>query len=274
MASRGDEIIRLRNEGAVAYDEMIKQHGHEAARHMLISRVGTRCNIVMTADEYNASVTALQTAVVNTYLTLIYTTLHDVYGFGKKRLQDFKNHFDELTALCYTTDKQGRRYITVTDCANDMNRLYDMGINAEVVNDTESTSGPMQNRLANVDEIINILRKRGFQDAADSIWNEVYGPEKEITKARTKEQRAIAKQRRREDRKYIAPNMNIFDPEVSAGYLAVLSHVMTGLGMDPDAVVIACQDVNELLGEILDQGKARSDALVKELEEETGIVFE
>ena len=271
---KADEVIRIRNEGAVSYDAMIREHGLEAARQMLISRVGTKCTVHIKPDEYNQMIEATKTAVVNTYLTLIYTTLHDVCGYGPKRLKRFKEAFDAETALCYVTDHLGRRYATVRDCAEEINRLADMGIDVEVVADVEGSADSIANRRATVSTVIDFLRDMGEKSAADALWEEVYGRPSEIVKARTKEQRAIAKQRKRADRRYIEPDMNLFDPEVSRGYLAIFASALTEMGMTDETVAELSEAVNTKLQSILDGGKAVQDGMVKELEEKHGITFE
>ena len=271
---KGEDIIRIRNEGACAYDQMIRDHGYEAAKQMLVNRVGAKCSVIIKQEEWDKSITALQEAVANAYLTLVFTTLHDRYGWGSVRLKRFKDFFDASAAICYATDMHGKRYVTVRSCAEDMNRIADLGLDLETIWDTEVTSTSLSTRLASVDKIIGFLREHGQEKAAQMVWTECYGEDCEVSKLRTKEQREIAKKRRREDRKYVAPDMNLFDPEVSKGYLAVIASVLAESGMDADRIMGICAEVNNTLTRVLCDGQKIMDGILKNLEDEYEISFD
>lgn len=274
MASSANEIIRLRNEGAVAYEKLIQDFGYEKARKMLAERVGAKCNIAITAEEHSRAIELVKDAVTNTYLALVYTTLHDICGYGKKRLQRFKQAFDSTAVICFTTDARGKRYATVADCAEEMNRLYNMGLDLQVVEDTETHVDAVKNRMCSAASVIGYLKEHGQKDAANMILQDVYGQRNEKERARTKEQRAIAKRRRHEDRKYKDPAMNLFDPEVSAGYLALMTKVLIDAGMNDDQIVDACGKLNEMLTNVLEYGRDYLDGITRDLEETHGFAFE
>ena len=275
MATKADEIIRIRNEGAAAYDGWIQQFGYEAARQMLINRVGTKCNVAVRPEEHSKSVELIKDAVTNTYLTAVFTTLHDAFGFGAKRLKQFKAAFDELICISFVTDRTGKRYVTLKDCAEEMNALADLGIDVQTVEDTEAYAVESQDiKVCSVTSVIKFLKDKGETKAADMIWRDVFGLANESEKVRTKEQRAIAKKRRRADRRYRDPCMNMFDPDVNKGYLAIFAKVLAEHGTGEDDIMEMCGDVNGWLNELLDNGKAVSDDLELKLEETYGFTFE
>lgn len=270
MSATGKEAIQLRNEGAAAFIARAREFGTRntpdwaAACDELRRRTGMKCNIAVGKAEHDASMMAIQEAVSNTYLTMVYTTLHDVYGFGEKRLKQFKHEFDAMTMTAYSTDPLGRRYFSVSDCAQAMNDLYNMGIDISVVEETENDVDQIKTRYTRVDDVFAFLHKNGFNEAYEAFFAEVWGKDCETNRARTKEQRAIAKKRRREDHKYRVPNMNLFDPEVSRGYLAVIATVMRESGYDFEQIDAFCAKVNEYLNWILQTGRDALETLEKE----------
>ena len=270
MSATGKEAIQLRNEGAAAFIQRAKEFGTEkepnwsAAVDELQRRIGLRCSIAIGKNEQQAMTEAIQEAVSNTYIAMIYVTLMDGFGFGETRLKRFKQEFDALTMTAYGTDRMGRRYFSVKEVAETINKLYDMGIDVAVVEETENDVETIKRRYACVDEIFAFLRKKGFQEAYDAFFAEVWGRDCAGGRATTKEQRAIAKKRRKQDRSYKAPDMYLFDPEVSKGYLTIIATVLREWGMDLDDVNTVCGKVNEYLNWVLDKGQAALDTLEKE----------
>lgn len=270
MSATGKEAIQLRNEGAAAFIARAREFGTRenpdwaAACDELRRRTGMKCNIAVGKAEHDASLLAIQEAVSNTYLSVVYVTLHDIFGFGEKRLKQFKKEFDEMTLGIYQTNPMGGRYMTAVQCADALNNLYNMGIDLSVVEETENDVDQIKKRYVAADQVFAWLKKSGYDEAYEHFFREVYGADCETNRARTKEQRAIAKKRRREDHKYRVPNMNLFDPEVSRGYLAVIATVMRESGYDFEQIDAFCAKVNEYLNWILQTGRDALETLEKE----------
>ena len=273
MSLSGKDIIRVRNEGAVVYDRMILDHGYKAARDMLLSRVGAMCSVAIKKDELETSEQNLQRFFRTAYTTLIMTVLHDEFGFGKKRLKKVKQAFDETVPITFGTDLFGKRYITLRDCAEDMARITGMGVEVDAVEDVDRTAKGIDTRAVSLDAVLGYLDKLGMKDAYDAIWKISYGDDCESNRIRTKEQRRIAKQRRKQDSKYKSPCMNMFDPEVSKGYLAIIASIMAKNGCDLPQISSFCIEVNNYLSDILNGGKSVQDALERDLSEMYGIEF-
>lgn len=266
------DIIRTRNEGAKYYDQLIREHGLEAARKMLNSRITSRVSIAIPQKEFMESAKNLDEAMSNVYLVTVYTTLHDAFGFGETRLKRFKDAFDLLMATCYAQDELGAEYITLTSCAEDMEKLYGMGIQIDKVTDRERLIKDDE-KIAKLSGILGFLRHKGYTKAADAVWEEVNERDSAVSKERTKEQRQIAKERRRQDMKYRSPNMNLFDPEVNVGYLAVFATALMREGFSDAQICDLCAEVNDLLGEVLSGGREYEKGLISSLAEH-GIEFD
>lgn len=264
MSATGKEVIDLRNEGAMAYDRMIHDHGYEAARKMLCSRVTARCSVTIKKGELEAHLENLESFFRQTYMVLILTALHDEFGFGEIRLKRMKRAFDDTAVIVSSVDLMGKRYITLRDCAEDMNRVANMGIDLQMVDDADKDIRSLVSRAVSLEKVMAFLDKKGFRDAYDAIFKETIGDDCVTNRERTKEQRAEAKRRRREDHMYRAPNMNMFDPEVSAGYLTIIATVMRESGFDFDQIDALCSKVNEYLNWILQTGQDALETLERE----------
>ena len=105
MSATGKEAIQLRNEGAAAFIARAREFGTRenpdwaAACDELRRRTGMKCNIAVGKAEHDASLLAIQEAVSNTYLSVVYVTLHDIFGFGEKRLK-------KVSGQCQSTAKK------------------------------------------------------------------------------------------------------------------------------------------------------------------------
>lgn len=104
-------------------------------------------------------------------LTVTCMTLHDTYGFGKKRLVAFKKAFDKKTNETLDLDSIGGHWVTLEDYANYLNEEYGLGIDAARCEKCQKSydSGNENYRMAKVDKIISILEAGGFKDAAQYL---------------------------------------------------------------------------------------------------------
>ena len=264
-----DKIVQYKNLGAAAFVALVEDIGdYEEAKKELRRRIGSnKVCISMTRQEMDTCINAIDHAMQDLFMTLMFTVLHDEFGFGRDRMVRFKKAMDDLLGTCYATDKNGHRYLTMTDCANDLNRLYDLGIDVRKVHDSEFESDKSKERSVQLESVISLLRKKGFNEAADALWEHAYSADNEVGRHRTKEQRVAAKQRRKEDKNYKAPNMNLFDPEVQVGYQVIADNILDEDGLNFAYIEHFNQRLSEYLSFILDGGSEALERLVGALED-------
>ena len=103
-------------------------------------------------------------------------TLHDSYGFGKKRLSEFKNAFEKVVKDVSDLDYLGQRYIRLEDFAVELNERYDLGIDVECVAACQDVydNGDKRYRMCKIDLVLEELRNNGFEDAAVFIEKKLY----------------------------------------------------------------------------------------------------
>ena len=102
-------------------------------------------------------------------ITTVVWVLHDTFGFGQKRLQQFMTEFDKAAANLMSLDYMGEHYVTLEDYAVELNQKYNLGL--DVIKATLATdmADKQDARVGNVDKvtgIINALRLAGHENAA------------------------------------------------------------------------------------------------------------
>lgn len=115
---------------------------------------------------------ALSDNIGQNMITTVVWVLHDTFGFGQKRLQQFMTEFDKATANLMSLDYMGEHYVTLEDYAVELNQKYNLGL--DVIKATLATdmADKQDARVGNVDKvtgIINALRLAGHEDAASYL---------------------------------------------------------------------------------------------------------
>ena len=118
-------------------------------------------------DDYN---TITRRTVTNVMAGTLWV-LHDVFGFGKKRLHRFRENFDELMKVLADIDYLGERYVRLEDFAIELNEKYDLGIDVNLVAACQEVydKGDKSYRLCRIDKVLQELRENGFEDAVKFI---------------------------------------------------------------------------------------------------------
>lgn len=173
-----NDIIKLRNEGMAYALKIAKEHGIEELQKQVQMRGYLRATVKFTPEEMVQTIDNIAERIYNNMLTMVYAVLHDRHGWGKKRLLDFKCEFDEKVYLVGERDGMGRHYVRFEDYAQEANELYDIGIDIEKVLEAQRNNdeNDRQNKIAvEADSVIEWLKKRGYEDAAVAVQNEIYG---------------------------------------------------------------------------------------------------
>lgn len=100
--------------------------------------------------------------------------LFESFGFGKKRLTDFEIAFDRKTRDATDFDYLGQHYVTLEDYATQLNEEFRMHIDVERVSKCQQCyKGEEAKEMADVRELIKVLRDGGFEDAATFIEEKI-----------------------------------------------------------------------------------------------------
>ncbi len=98
-----EEMMRGRTEGMEFALRLVKDKGIEELEKEIKFRNKTGISLNVTRKEINAASDKIKEMTLDTFSILSLATLHDEFGFGKKRLQQFWDRF-RSKAECLTDD--------------------------------------------------------------------------------------------------------------------------------------------------------------------------
>ena len=197
MASKADEIIKLRNEGMAYALKIAKEGGLTALEEQVKLRGLLRVTAKFTPEELDKTIENISDRVYYNMLTMVYAVLHDAYGFGNARLKRFKEMFDRKVYLVGEEDPVGRHYARFEDFAKEANRLYGLGIDLDVIKETQLNNDHSSRHYVAIDQIVKYLLQKEHFAAVDDLKKAISEPER---KPHSKKERQKAECRQISDR--------------------------------------------------------------------------
>lgn len=171
-----DKEYEARMQGMIYAYNKAKGEGIEALSRDIKKRGITKLTLTATERDMDYCFNQLSKNLYNNALTAVAYTLHDSFGFGKKRLQEFKKAFDKNVEATFDLDYIGEHYVRLEDYAIEINEKYDLGINVaqvSVCQDLHDKDDPRYRRCK-VERIIEELQNAGFNEAAEFIDKKLY----------------------------------------------------------------------------------------------------
>lgn len=164
-----DREFEQRMQGMVYACRLAQEQGIDALAKTVKQRGVTKVDITASDKQLNDMWGALSDNIGQNMMTTAVWVLHDAFGFGQKRLQQFMTEFDKATANLMNLDYMGEHYVTLEDYAVELNQKYNLGL--DVIKATLATdmADKQDARVGNVDKvtgIINALRMAKHEDAA------------------------------------------------------------------------------------------------------------
>lgn len=175
MASKANEIIKLRNEGMAYALRIAKEGGVDELERQVRMRGLLKVSVKFTQDEIYQSAENISERVYNNMLTIWYAVFHDRLGFGKERIQRLKRWFDEKVFVVGEQSPMGHHWATFEDYAEEANRLCGLGIDLDKIRETQAINEEKEVKKLYADEVIGWLNKHGYPDASEAVRKEVYG---------------------------------------------------------------------------------------------------
>lgn len=174
--AKEDKEYNLRMQGTIYAYNLVKKEGIEALEKDIRMRNVMRAPMKFTSSQMREFWDSLSQNLYNTMLTTTALVLHEKYGFGKKRLQDFKKHYDKAVNDTLDLDYIGIHYVTLADYATYLNKELGMEINTEIVAVCQDSydEGNPNYKMADIDRVIRELREHGFKDAAMFLEKKTY----------------------------------------------------------------------------------------------------
>ena len=198
MANKANEVIQLRNEGMAYALKIARENGLPALEEQVKIRGLLKVTAKFTPEELNRSINNISERVYNNMITMVYAVLHDEFKYGNVRLKRFKELFDRKVYLVGEPDPVGRHYARFEDFAAEANRLYDLGIDMNIIKETQQNNDSSGRKYVAIDEILKFLLENGFIDAVEALEKCTEEPQR---KHLSKKERQKAECRRESDRR-------------------------------------------------------------------------
>lgn len=170
MAKR-DKEYEARMQGMLYALNVAKEHGVDYLEKEIKKRGVIKSPLAYTdkqIDEFWEQLSA------NLYATMTCVTgmvLHSAFGFGKQRLQKFREEFLNATNKTIDLDWLGEHYVTLEDYAVELNGKYNLGLDvARIAVCQEShDKGNEKYKMADMSHVLVELKEHGFEDAAEFL---------------------------------------------------------------------------------------------------------
>lgn len=164
-----DKEFEARMQGMVYACQLAQKQGVDALVAEVKKRGVTKVDVTASDKQLNDMWGALSDNIGQNMLTTVAWVLHDTFGFGQKRLQQFMTEFDKATSDLMNLDYMGEHYVTLEDYAVELNQKYDLGLDVIKATLVTDMADKQDARVGNTDKvtgIINALRLAGYEDAA------------------------------------------------------------------------------------------------------------
>lgn len=133
MAKSDMKVHQYRMDGMISALEIVKRDGVEALEKEIRFRNGKFIPLEMDHEARVKTSMILASRIVNTYSTMTLATLHDCFGFGRKRLQDFCKYFNKKCEVVDVLDPYGEHYAKISDYAEMLREEYDINIDLDAI---------------------------------------------------------------------------------------------------------------------------------------------
>lgn len=174
--ARKDKDYENRMAGYIAAYNIAKTEGIEALEKELRMRNVLKIDIKVPGNKMREYFEEISRNLYHNTMTAVAWTLHDIYGFGKKRIKEFKDNFDKTVQDTLDLDYLGEHYVKMEDFAHDLNAKYDLGIDCNRVAACQELHDEKDAnyRMCQIDRVLEELHKNGFKEAAEFIEKKLY----------------------------------------------------------------------------------------------------
>ena len=169
-----DKEYKIRMQGMVYACRLAQEQGVDALVAEVRKRGVTRVDVTASDKQLADMWGALSDNIGQNMLITVAWVLHDTFGFGQKRLQQFMTEFDKATSDLMNLDYMGEHYVTLEDYAVELNQKYDLGldvIKATLATDMADKQDARVGKVDKVTGIINALKLAGYEDAVAYLEN-------------------------------------------------------------------------------------------------------
>ena len=178
MMKYDNKMHQYRNDGLDFALRIIEKDGVEGLRKEVQNRKAFFIPFDFGREECKVMYAMLAERILATYNSVALFSLHERWGFGKRRLERFRDDFNEQCEMINDWDRFGERYVSIKDMADELFDKYGIELNNDQINkvDEECQREVEKERRVKLDAIIELLDKNHHEKAAAFLckWEKEY----------------------------------------------------------------------------------------------------
>lgn len=166
---------KWRMEGMLYAHKIATEKGLEALTDEIKMRGIMKLDIWMTQEDAARAHEFLALNLYQTIMTTVLAALNNTFGFGKKRLKEFKAEYDTLASNVADLNWHGEHYVRFRDYAKELNEKYDIGLDLARIDAIEDNNNENNKTYRKLDlrETCEFLKREGYEDAAACLESKV-----------------------------------------------------------------------------------------------------
>lgn len=170
-----DKEFEWRMQGMIYAYNMAKEQGVEALEKDIKKRNILRAPMRFTQKQIDEYWDMLSANIYNNMLTAVCYTLNYCYGFGAKRIAEFKKKYDSVVQDALDLDYMGEHYVKLEDFAVELNEKFNIGIDIARVAMCQDSYDVYDRKyhMANADRLVEELMEAGFIDASEWLKKKI-----------------------------------------------------------------------------------------------------
>ena len=174
--AKQDKTFYWRMQGMHHAYKIANEQGVEALKEDIKKRGLLKCQFNVTAKQMDAMWNELATNMYQNFMATALWSLHCAFGFGKKRLQQFREMFNSKTQLAMDLDYMGDHYTYIYEWAEELNSQYDSKLDVDRIKENQLALDQKNNYTGRckLSRVIEILEEKGYGDAAEFLRNNRY----------------------------------------------------------------------------------------------------
>lgn len=167
-----DKEHEWRMQGIMYALDIARSGGVEALESEVKKRGLTRAPLNIKTKEVDTFVETITRNVYNNMLSVFCYSLHELYGFGGKRLKKLQENVYKIVQDSMTLDYMGEHYVRLEDFAVEMNQKYNLDIDVSVVASCQDVQDEKEENMyhyAKLERVIEDLMDNGFISASEYL---------------------------------------------------------------------------------------------------------
>lgn len=164
-----DKIYQARMDGLAYAAELVKEGGLEALENEIKIRGAHFVPLEITAGKRAEICSMISNRIIATLTPTIMFALYTKFGFGKVRLQRWKDEFMSLCEMLAKKDPMGMPYETTRDYADVLHEKFGIEFDWGNIDEVVEDNAKYHVQMCELPYVINLLEEQGQAEAAQIL---------------------------------------------------------------------------------------------------------